>query len=319
METTFSTPSVTTTLSKPILVKSNNLLKRISNSIKRFFNWIYNYFFPYNFVKQKSEFRIIPDCFENWIGKVSYKSIICAWGGECKNHPQKQAIEKVTKDLLSHVERQLAGKVVIVNSKTPNAACLPGGYMIISEGMIDAINTEIQLLRNKGIEIDFDSMIAAVMGHELGHDEGRHSAQKIELMLAIKAIFFGLKTYYNHKKSIDKQPEEPKKENPSDKTFDYLEEITHFFLGKAKTRQGENEADLYSLILMARSGKYNLDATIYIQDLLEKHDPTPKNQKIKSLAALFRSHPHCKDRKDKNISNIEKVRKKEINIEPIKI
>lgn len=52
----------------------------------------------------------------------------------------------------------------IVDVKEPNAFALPGGYIYVSRGLLAIMNSEDEL--------------AAVLGHEIGHVAGRHSAQR---------------------------------------------------------------------------------------------------------------------------------------------
>jgi predicted Zn-dependent protease len=53
----------------------------------------------------------------------------------------------------------------VVDDPTPNAFALPGGYIILTRGMMNLMNSEAEL--------------AAVLGHEIGHVTARHSVTAI--------------------------------------------------------------------------------------------------------------------------------------------
>ncbi|HEV2149209.1 MAG TPA: M48 family metalloprotease [Longimicrobiaceae bacterium] len=70
----------------------------------------------------------------------------------------------------------------VVDDPTPNAFALPGGYIFITRGMMNLMDSEAEL--------------AAVLGHEIGHVTARHSvtqisrAQLAQLGLGVGSIFF---------------------------------------------------------------------------------------------------------------------------------
>ena len=53
----------------------------------------------------------------------------------------------------------------VVDDPTPNAFALPGGYIFLTRGMMNLMNSEAEL--------------AAVLGHEIGHVTARHSVTAI--------------------------------------------------------------------------------------------------------------------------------------------
>ena len=70
----------------------------------------------------------------------------------------------------------------VVDDPTPNAFALPGGYIFLTRGMMNLMNSEAEL--------------AAVLGHEIGHVTARHSVTAIsrqqlaQLGLGLGGIFF---------------------------------------------------------------------------------------------------------------------------------
>ncbi|HEX2189516.1 MAG TPA: M48 family metalloprotease [Longimicrobiaceae bacterium] len=70
----------------------------------------------------------------------------------------------------------------VVDDATPNAFALPGGYIFVTRGMLNLMDSEAEL--------------AAVLGHEIGHVTARHSvtqitrAQLAQLGLGVGSILF---------------------------------------------------------------------------------------------------------------------------------
>jgi predicted Zn-dependent protease len=70
----------------------------------------------------------------------------------------------------------------VVDDPTPNAFALPGGFIYVTRGMMNLMNSEAEL--------------AGVLGHEIGHVTARHSVSQIskqqlaQLGLGLGSIFF---------------------------------------------------------------------------------------------------------------------------------
>jgi predicted Zn-dependent protease len=62
----------------------------------------------------------------------------------------------------------------VVNTDEVNAFAVPGGYLFVNRGLIETADTECEL--------------AGVLGHEIGHVVGRHSARQITQQYGISAI-----------------------------------------------------------------------------------------------------------------------------------
>ena len=74
-------------------------------------------------------------------------------------------VDRIGQRLVKHSSRShLKHEFHVVDMKEPNAFALPGGYIYVSRGLLAIMNTEDEL--------------AAVLGHEIGHVAGRHSAKQ---------------------------------------------------------------------------------------------------------------------------------------------
>ena len=91
--------------------------------------------------------------------------------------------DKAIQDYVSTLAQRIARKsdlkiplhVVVLQSKEINAFALPGGYLFIERGLLEAADDESEL--------------AGVLAHEMSHDVARHSA-KLMKRATIAAIFY---------------------------------------------------------------------------------------------------------------------------------
>ena len=65
----------------------------------------------------------------------------------------------------------------VVNDKDINAFALPGGYIYVNRGLLEAAQDE--------------SEVAGVLGHEIGHVIGRHSTNQMSKQLLLTGILMG--------------------------------------------------------------------------------------------------------------------------------
>jgi len=75
--------------------------------------------------------------------------------------------------LVSH-RRDIQYHYAVVNSNTPNALALPGGYIYITRGLLVNLENEAQL--------------AAVLGHETGHVTALHGVRQLQRNLGISLV-----------------------------------------------------------------------------------------------------------------------------------
>ena len=103
--------------------------------------------------------------------------------GLVDNEALQQYVQAVGERLARESERpNLPWTFRVVDDPTPNAFALPGGFIFMTRGMMDLMDSEAEF--------------AAVLGHEIGHVTARHSVTQIsrgqlaQLGLGLGSIFF---------------------------------------------------------------------------------------------------------------------------------
>ena len=99
------------------------------------------------------------------LGREHHPELVKAFGGLYDNPRMTRYVETIGRRLAPHTEyNQLPYTFTVVNSPIVNAFALPGGPVTITRGLITLCDSEAEL--------------AGVIGHELGHVNARHSAER---------------------------------------------------------------------------------------------------------------------------------------------
>jgi predicted Zn-dependent protease len=135
-----------------------------------------------NPVTGQRQLALISEAQEIQIGRQSAQEVSQALG-LVENEALQQYVQRVGAELARESERPgLPWTFRVVEDPTPNAFALPGGFIFLTRGMMDLMDSEAEL--------------AAVLGHEIGHVTARHSvtqisrAQLAQLGLGLGAVFF---------------------------------------------------------------------------------------------------------------------------------
>jgi predicted Zn-dependent protease len=96
--------------------------------------------------------------------------------------PDAERVKKIGARILPHVDqREVPYSFKVLESPEINAVSLPGGPIYIFRGLIDLIGEED------------DDALACVIGHEIGHVNGRHAARQISSQLLTSLLIgFGV-------------------------------------------------------------------------------------------------------------------------------
>ena len=100
---------------------------------------------------------------------------------EIERTPELERAQVIFDRLLEHEDlRPLPYRLFLINLGGPNAVAVPGGGVGVTPQLLDQVVTETGL--------------AAVLGHELGHHQGRHSLKKMGrglLLGTVRSLLFG--------------------------------------------------------------------------------------------------------------------------------
>jgi predicted Zn-dependent protease len=163
---------------------------------------------------------------------------------------------------ISHMP-QLEFRYIAVNHKMINAMALPGGYIFITKGMLEKLDSEAQL--------------AAILAHETAHVTARHSAQAMTTQIGLDIVLSAV----------------------SRKTAGGTTEIARIgsqLIGLKYSRGHEAEADTVGLDYLAKAG-YSPFAAVETMEILERENqarqieflsshPSPVNRKDNLLRQI---------------------------------
>lgn len=206
----------------------------------------------------KREFNIVSESQEIAIGQQSHQQIIRQFGTYDEKPELNRLVDRVGKKLSAASERpELPWTFTILDTPMINAMALPGGYIYITRGMLERINSEDEL--------------AGVLGHEIAHVTARHSAQQISRsQLAQFGMVLG---------AVIGGPEVLQQ-------YGQLAELGIGLLFQRYSRQHETQADLLGTGYMAEA-RYNPVGAERMLMTLQRLNKNPAS----GIDRYFMSHP----------------------------
>ena len=206
----------------------------------------------------KRQFNIVSEGQELAIGQQAHREIIQQFGVYDEKPELNRLVERVGRQLAQQSERpNLPWTFTVLDSPMINAMALPGGYIYITRGMLERINSEAEL--------------AGVLGHEIAHVTARHSAQQIsKQQLAQFGMVLG---------AVVAGPEVLQQ-------YGQLAELGLGLLFQRYSRQHETEADLLGTGYMAEARYHPVGAERMLMTL-QRLDKNPGG----GLNRYFMSHP----------------------------
>ena len=127
----------------------------------------------------KKQLMLVSEAQEIAMGKAADQEAVAAYG--LYPDPKVQAyVDRLGKGLAAQSERpDLPWSFKVVDDPTVNAFALPGGYIYVTRGIMAHLRSEAELV--------------AVLGHEIGHVTGRHSASQMsKQQLAMGGLIVGM-------------------------------------------------------------------------------------------------------------------------------
>lgn len=111
------------------------------------------------------EYTSMTPAQEKQIGAEQHPQIMQQFGGAYDDPALRAYVEEIGESLAAVSELpDLDFTFTLLNSEVANAFALPGGYVYITRGILALAENEAE--------------VAGVLGHEIGHVTGRHSAQR---------------------------------------------------------------------------------------------------------------------------------------------
>src|SRR5262245_19021704 len=120
-----------------------------------------------NPVTGKKEIQFVTETQELQIGEKNYSPTRQGEGGDLTVLPDlTNYVSGVGQKLATVSDRKLPYEFVVLNNSVPNAWALPGGKIAVNRGLLTELQNESEL--------------AAVLGHEIVHAAARHGAKAQE-------------------------------------------------------------------------------------------------------------------------------------------
>lgn len=206
----------------------------------------------------KRMFNIVSEQQEIGIGQQSHQEIIKQFGVYNEKPELNRLVDRIGHQLAAASERpNLPWTFTLLDTPMVNAMALPGGYIYVTRGMIERINSEDEL--------------AGVIGHEIAHVTARHAAQQISRsQLAQFGMVLG---------AVVAGPEAVQQ-------YGQLAQLGVGLLFQRYSRQHETQADLLGTGYMAEA-HYNPIGAERMLMTLQRLDKNPAG----GIDRYFMSHP----------------------------
>src|SRR6056297_2310399 len=213
---------------------------------------------------------------EQWeldVGAENYAPLRQSQGGDFTLDPGLvDYVQQVGQRLAAVSDRDLPYEFEVINESVPNAWALPGGKIAINRGLLTEMQSESEL--------------AAVLGHEIVHAAARHGAQgqtrNLLLQGAVLAggIAVGAAT--------------------DDEGYGQVALLGGMvgaqLINQRYSRDAEREADLYGMRMMKRAG-YDPVGAVELQETFVR---LSEGRQSSAWDAWFASHPPSRERVEAN-------------------
>jgi predicted Zn-dependent protease len=218
-----------------------------------------------NPVTGENQFMIMSPAQELEIGKKYGPILEKELGGQIEDDGIKQYIDSVGQKIAraSH-SPNLKYTFSAVNDEMLNAMALPGGYIIITRGMLEKLETEAQL--------------ASILAHEASHITIRHSAAAMSQQIGMSILLSAALT------------------QTSSAGAARAAQLGSQLVGLKYSRDNEREADKYGIDYMVKAG-YDPMGMVETMDTLEKESKTRPVE-------FFSTHPSPENRRGNLLRHI---------------
>lgn len=186
------------------------------------------------------------------------------------NDPELQAyVNRVGRWIASQGERpDLPWRFGVTDDPTINAFAAPGGYILVTRGLYEILDTEAQL--------------AGVLGHEIGHVVKRHHITVMQKSAGVSAVA-----------QLGQAAVQARTGGARQELFNRVIGTGAEIFARGLDKEAEYEADQIGVVLAARAGysPYGLVEVL--------HKLAARGASDESLALLFETHPSPNERLQK--------------------
>ncbi len=211
-----------------------------------------------NPITGEDQFMLIPESQELEIGQAYAPEIEKQMGGRIPNEAVQAYVDSVGQKV-AHVSHRpdIQYHFAALDHKSINAFALPGGYVFITRGMLEKLNSEAEL--------------AAVLAHETTHIVARHAAEAMSRQIGIQLLLTAIASSSKTSGSVMQ-----------------VADVAQQIIGLQFSRENEREADLVGMQYMVDAG-YDPRGMVETMQMLEEQEevttidflsshPSPQNR-----------------------------------------
>lgn len=223
----------------------------------------------------RREISLVSEQQEIQLGRQAHQQTIQQFGVYDEQPRVNEMVNRVGQRIAAVSDRpDLDWTFTVLDSPMLNAMALPGGYIYITRGMLERMNSEDEL--------------AGVIGHEIAHVTARHAAQRIsqaqlaQLGLVVGAVVAGPQAA---------------------QAYGDLAQLGATLLFQRYSRQQESQSDLLGAAYMAEAGYNPIGSAEMLRTLSRL-----RGQKATSIDQYFQSHPDPDKRVADVMNQVEEIR-----------
>lgn len=192
--------------------------------------------------------------------------------GTLQDEALNRYIQQVGASMVPHTHRpQMPYSFQGVNATYINAYAFPGGSIAATRGIL--------------LSLESEAAFSALLGHELGHVNARHTAQQMSKGMMTQAIVGGISVYAGTKGESYGQ------------LASQLGMLSAGALLASYSRDNEREADYLGMTYMVKSG-YGTEGFVQLMTMLNSLHKGKSN----AVSLLFATHPMSQERYDTAVS-----------------
>jgi predicted Zn-dependent protease len=226
-------------------------------------------------VTGKSQLMLISEENEIQIDRQSSPHQFSADYGPLQDKSLDNYIDQTGKKMVAMTHRhQMPYSFRGVNATYVNAYAFPGGSIAVTRGILLALENEAEL--------------AALLGHELGHVNARHTAEQMSKGKLANVLVSGVSIFAGTQSAALGQ------------IASQVGMVGAGALLASYSRDNEREADALGLEYMAKTG-YNPEGFVGLMDMLRslsKHKPS-------AIELMFATHPMSDERYQNAVKTVE--------------